>query len=181
MAEEEIYAQKGTKAWRMIDAGVYLLLVIMIALSIRCYFFEPLRVAGSSMVPTLLHNEYMFVEKVSYWFDMPERGDIIICYYPGYKESCVKRVIGLPGEYVSVSGGRILINGNPLDESEYWNDEIYDDFSGYLLEKKDMVLKKYLDNQLLLNKQYLSGIEAGKGQSLKATIDEIETALDLYK
>ena len=130
MAEEEIYAQKGTKAWRAIDTCVYLLLVIMIALAIRCYFIEPIRVDGSSMVPTLLHNEYMFVEKVSYWFEMPKRGDIIICYYPGYKQSCVKRVIGLPGESISVSGGRVLINGNPLDESEYWNDEIYDDFAG---------------------------------------------------
>lgn len=130
MAEEEIYTQKGTKAWRTIDAGVYLLLVIMIALAIRCYVFEPVRVDGSSMVPTLTHNEYMFVEKVSYWLKMPERGDILICFYPGYKESCVKRVIGLPGEYVSVSDGRILINGVPLDESEYWNDVIYDDYAG---------------------------------------------------
>ena len=90
------------------------------------------------MVPTLVHNEYMLVEKVSYWFGMPKRGDIIICYYPGYKESCVKRVIGLPGETVSIQDGTVLINGIPLNESDYWNDEIYGDMEGKTVGRREV-------------------------------------------
>ena len=59
------------------------------------------------MIPTLIHNEDMLVEKMSYWFEDPQRGDIAIVYYPGYTESCVKRVIGLPGETVEVKDGKI--------------------------------------------------------------------------
>jgi signal peptidase I len=55
------------------------------------------------------------------------RGDIVICFYPGYTESCVKRVIGLPGETVSISGGDIYIDGELLDESDYWQGEIIGD------------------------------------------------------
>ena len=62
----------------------------------------------------------MLVEKVSLWFSEPQRGDIVICYYPGYTVSCVKRVIGLPGETVSIENGIIYINGKELEESAYW-------------------------------------------------------------
>ena len=51
----------------------------------------------------------------------------MICFYPGYTESCVKRVIGLPGETVSVVDGAIYINGKQLDESAYWSGEIIGD------------------------------------------------------
>ncbi|MCQ2524172.1 MAG: class I SAM-dependent methyltransferase [Lachnospiraceae bacterium] len=57
---------------------------------------------------------------------------------------------------------------------------IYDEFSEYLLNQKNQVLKKYLDNQLLLCNQYLKGIEEGKGDNLKATIEKLKKALELY-
>ena len=44
----------------------------------------------------------------------------MICHYPFYDENCVKRVVGLPGETVSVHSGQIYIDGQPLDESQYW-------------------------------------------------------------
>ncbi len=101
---------------------VSLIIVITLALSIRLFITEPTLVDGESMYPTLLNGERMFVEKVSLWFSAPKRGDIIICYYPGYTVSCVKRVIGLPGETISVQNGIIYINGEELEESAYWND-----------------------------------------------------------
>lgn len=126
-ADEQYENMRGARFYRNVDFGLYLLMVIVCALAIRFFLFEPIRVEGDSMKPTLLNGEHMFVEKVDYWFSEPERGDIIICYYPGYKESCVKRIIGLPGETVSVVNGRVLVNGNPLAESRYWNDTIYYD------------------------------------------------------
>ncbi len=97
-----------------------LIIVVAIAFAARLFIAEPVRVDGESMYPTLLNNERMFVEKVSLWFSEPKRGDIVICYYPGYTVSCVKRVIGLPGDTISVTDGIVYINGEELDESEYW-------------------------------------------------------------
>ena len=128
IAEDEVEKMKGAHYWRILDTVVYLLVVIMLALSIRCLIFEPIRVEGDSMYPTLIHKEHMMVEKVSFWFKSPERGNIVICYYPGYKESCVKRVIGLPGETVAVKNGQVFVNGSALEETDYWTDFIDDDF-----------------------------------------------------
>ena len=100
---------------------LYVLLVVVFALSLRLFIFEPIRVDGSSMISTLLDGEQMFVEKVSYWFTPPKRGEVVIVFYPNHTISCVKRVVGLPGETVSVKDGAVYINGEPLDESAYWN------------------------------------------------------------
>lgn len=105
----------------------YVLLVVLCALAIRLFVFEPIRVDGPSMEPTLLNDERMFVEKVSYWLEAPKRGEVVIVYYPGYTIPAVKRVIGLPGETVEVSGGAVCIDGKALDESAYWNGYILGD------------------------------------------------------
>lgn len=129
-AEEQKEKMRGTQKWRNLDFILYIAIVVTLAFSIRAFLIEPIRVDGTSMVPTLLENELMLVEKTAYWFGEPVRGEIIICYYPGYLESCVKRVIGLPGETVSVVDGAVYINGEKLDESEYWNLSINGTFEG---------------------------------------------------
>ena len=123
-AEEQYENMRGSRAYRNVEFFIYILIVVLTALSIRSFLAEPIRVDGDSMIPTLINNEDMLVEKVSYWFQDPTRGDMVICFYPGYTESCVKRVIGLPGETVSISEGKIYINGTALDESDYWTGEI---------------------------------------------------------
>ncbi len=123
-AEEQYENMRGSRAYRNVEFFIYILIVVLTALSIRSFLAEPIRVDGDSMIPTLINNEDMLVEKVSYWFHDPARGDMVICFYPGYTESCVKRVIGLPGETVSISEGKIYINGTALDESDYWTGEI---------------------------------------------------------
>ena len=126
-AEEQYENMRGSRSFRNVSFLLYIALVVLVALTIRSFIAEPIRVDGDSMIPTLVHNEDMFVEKMSYWFDDPLRGDIIICFYPGYTESCVKRVIGLPGETVEVKEGKIFINGSALDETPYWSGEIVGD------------------------------------------------------
>ena len=106
------------------ELAIYIAVVLILALAVRAFVFEPIVVSGPSMNNTLVDGERMFVEKVSYWFAPPKRGDIIICYYQYEDEFCVKRVIGLPGETISVADGRVFINGEALDEGAYWNDEI---------------------------------------------------------
>ena len=127
LASEQYENTRGGRFYRSLDFLLYLLLIVLTALSIRTFLAEPVRVDGSSMYPNLVNNEHMAMEKISLWFKPPQRGDIVICYYPGYTVSCVKRVIGLPGETVSIVDGKVLINGTELIESEYWNGTIYQD------------------------------------------------------
>ena len=106
---------------------LYLAAVVIAALAIRLFIFEPVRVDGSSMYDTLLDGERMFVEKVSLWFENPERGEIITCFYPGYTISCVKRVVALPGETIYIRNGQVYIDGEPIDESAYITGLMYGD------------------------------------------------------
>ncbi len=138
IAIDENARMKGARAWKYLDTISYLALVVMIALAVRAFVVEPVRVDGTSMDPTLEHREMMFVEKLSLWKGMPARGDIVICFYPGYKDSCVKRAIALPGETISVIDGNVWIDGKKLDESAYWNDYIEGDFEGVTVGKNEL-------------------------------------------
>jgi len=75
------------------------------------------RVDGSSMLPTLTNEERVIVNKLAYRLGEPERGDIIVFYFPvDPSQEFIKRVIGLPGDQVSIHKGDILINGQRLEE-----------------------------------------------------------------
>jgi len=75
------------------------------------------RVDGFSMNPTLQNGEYVLVSRLAYVFDAPQRGDIIVFGIPtDQDQDLIKRVVGLPGETVSVRQNQVLINGIPLEE-----------------------------------------------------------------
>lgn len=86
---------------------------IMIALALRFFVFEFVRVDGESMQPVLYSEEYVFMERVSYWFSNPQRGDIVVCSFPDSEDSYIKRVVGLPGDSIKVEDGVLYINGTP--------------------------------------------------------------------
>ncbi|MBC7259028.1 MAG: signal peptidase I [Chloroflexi bacterium] len=75
------------------------------------------RILGASMLPTLETGQFVLVERVSYWFSEPRRGDVVIFEYPrAPQEDFIKRIIGLPGETVEIESGSVYINGNLLVE-----------------------------------------------------------------
>lgn len=75
------------------------------------------RVDGLSMNPTLQHGEYVLVSRLSYKTGEPQRGDIIVFSLPtDQKQDLIKRVIGLPGETISIQGGKVMVNGLLLEE-----------------------------------------------------------------
>lgn len=77
-----------------------------------------IRVDGESMEPTLQTGEYVIINRLSYKFGSPQRGDIIVFHFPrDPREEYIKRVIGLPGDQVEVKNGTVYINGQALDES----------------------------------------------------------------
>lgn len=108
------------------DFIIYLLTLMAVAIFIRTFIFEPVQCIGISMYPTLLGGEGMFTEKLTYTVSAPQRDDIIICRYPYHTEKCVKRVIAVPGDRISISDGAIYLNGEKLDESAYWDGYIED-------------------------------------------------------
>jgi signal peptidase I len=75
------------------------------------------RIEGYSMLPTLEEGEYVIINKLSYYLDEPERGDIIVLHFPNDRSrDFIKRVIGLPGDHLEVTDGSVLVNGEALDE-----------------------------------------------------------------
>lgn len=75
------------------------------------------RVDGYSMLPTLEDGEFVLVSKMNYKISSVERGDIIVFHFPmDPEQELIKRVIGLPGDAVSVQNGAVSVNGRPLVE-----------------------------------------------------------------
>jgi signal peptidase I len=99
---------------------------ILAVLFIRAFIFEPFRIPSGSMVPTLLIGDQVVVYKSAYgvWLPFtnvelvdlgdPERGDIIVFEYPkNPSDNYIKRVVGIPGDRISVADNRITLNGVP--------------------------------------------------------------------
>jgi signal peptidase I len=101
----------------------FALIAIVIVLPVRWYIAQPFIVSGASMETTFHNNEYLIVDQFTYHFRAPERGEVIIFRYPNDPTKYfIKRVIGLPGETVSIEENsvRIINQDNPegviLDE-----------------------------------------------------------------
>lgn len=77
-----------------------------------------IRVESISMQPTLYAGDFVIVNKVAYKVGAPSRGDVIIFHYPPDpgREPYIKRVIGLPGDKITVTGGKVYINDVPISE-----------------------------------------------------------------
>jgi signal peptidase I len=86
------------------------IIVTVLAYVIRLFVIQPFVVEGSSMYPLFHNNDYLVVEKVSYAFGQPQRGDVIVFKYPrNTAVNYVKRIIGLPGEKVEIKDGKVTI------------------------------------------------------------------------
>lgn len=93
-----------------------LLISVIIVVLIKMFLFEIITVDGTSMLETLHSGDKLYVSLLTARLQGYGRGDVVICYYPGREERCVKRVIGLPGETIKVVSGTVYINGEPLEE-----------------------------------------------------------------
>lgn len=121
--QPEIQSQSDTQPQEKNDWKRFVLDIIeTIILAVVLYFginaiSARVRVDGFSMNPTLQNGEYVLVSRLAYKFDTPQRGDIIVFGIPtDQDQDLIKRVVGLPGETVSVRQNRVLINGIPLEE-----------------------------------------------------------------
>jgi signal peptidase I len=115
--------------------GVWLRdLVVSLAISafIIIFLYQPVKVEGTSMMPSLEDQERIFVNKFVYRLEPIERGDIVVFRYPrDPSKSYIKRVIGMQGDDIRIDGGQVYVNGKALDEtyvpSEYTDQRSYPD------------------------------------------------------
>lgn len=94
---------------------------VIIAFLLYSFVFVFVKVDGPSMMDTLHDQNYLFVWRLGYHLGTPQRGDVVICHYPDkdgkYDDvNYVKRVIGLPGEQVSMKDGYVYVDGRVVDE-----------------------------------------------------------------
>ncbi len=106
-----------------------LLSAILIALFVRAFVVEAFKIPSKSMVPTLMVGDHIFVNKFAYgirlpftrqWlahFHNPERGEVVVFIYPRNESlDFIKRVVGLPGDKITIKGSDLFINGAPVTE-----------------------------------------------------------------
>ena len=105
-----------------------LVLSVLIAVAIILFLYQPVKVEGTSMLPALADQERIFINKFTYRFGFEDiqHGDMVVFLYPGdTSKSYIKRVIGLPGDWVAVTEGSVFLNGKKLDEP-YVPEEFHD-------------------------------------------------------
>ena len=87
------------------------------SLFIIVFVYQPVKVEGGSMEPGLEDQERIFINKLAYRMENIQRGDIVVFSYPNdTRKSFIKRVIGLPGDRVRVSDGKVYLNGRLIAE-----------------------------------------------------------------
>lgn len=121
MSNTNSHQSKKDNAW--IEGIKTVGLSLFLAFGIRTFVAEARYIPSGSMEPTLQVNDRLIIDKISYDFTSPNRGDIVV-FNPtntlkaeNYHEAFIKRVIGLPGEKVEVKNGFVYINNSPLKEN----------------------------------------------------------------
>src|SRR5579863_4620105 len=97
-----------------------LCLSVLIAIVVILFLYQPVKVEGTSMMPSLIDQERIFINKFIYRFGLADigRGDTVVFWFPGDPtKSYIKRVIGVPGDSIEVNDGTVVVNGTSLNES----------------------------------------------------------------
>jgi signal peptidase I len=93
---------------------------VLIAVILIVFIYQPVKVEGTSMMPTLTDQERIFINKFTYHFGLGniERGDMVVFWFPlDPSKSYIKRVIGIPGDAVYIDAGQVYVNGQALTEN----------------------------------------------------------------
>jgi signal peptidase I len=110
----------------------FLIKLVLAVLAVRVFVFSPFSIPSESMLPRLMHGDYLLAAKWPYGFSRhslpldlplpagrllanpPQRGDVVIFKHPIDGHDYIKRVIGLPGDRVGTSGGQVILNGRRI-------------------------------------------------------------------
>ena len=118
----------GKVVWLVIKEILTMIIpALMLAFLLTHFVGERVVVYSQSMEPNLHEEQQIIVEKVSGYFQVPERGDIVIVDVIDQDTPWIKRVIGLPGEVLKIRNNQVFINDQGLDEP-YLADATQNDF-----------------------------------------------------
>lgn len=107
------------------DIAKVLLISAAVVLPIRYFVAQPFIVRGASMEPNFEDREYLVIDEISYYFREPKREEPIVFHYPkDPRQFFIKRIIGLPGERVSIQKGKVMIANAAYPEG-FTLDEVY--------------------------------------------------------
>lgn len=135
LAEEWMCFRTRRREWlydKWKNWGEPFVVAAILAIIIRTFLLGPYKIPTGSMRPTFMEGDRIFVDKISYRFHEPERGDIIVFKYPlDKKKDFVKRLAGLPGETLEIKEGKIYVEGKalvdrPFSKYYYYNREDWD-------------------------------------------------------
>ncbi len=115
----------------------FAIIALVIVVPIRLFVAQPFIVSGASMVPTFKSGQYLVIDELTYHFSDPKRGEVVIFRYPrDVSQFFIKRIIGLPGETVTIEGNVVTVkktDGNNIIINESYvvnkgngNDQTYE-------------------------------------------------------
>src|SRR5579862_8560934 len=110
--EPAVHHATGLKLWLrdlLISAAVSVFIIL--------FLYQPVRVEGTSMLPRLVDQDRLFINKFVYHFTEIERGDVVVFRYPrDLQKSYIKRIIAVPGDRLRIDRGQVYVNDKPLAE-----------------------------------------------------------------
>lgn len=147
LASEEVNPQrKATEFIGSIGKAIYslietILVALVLAIVLYLFIMTPHEVVGNSMHPTYKNGEFLMANKITYRISEPKRGDVIIFKFSDTQDF-IKRVIGIPGDEVMIKDGKIYINGEMLDESNYLSSSVITNGGEYLHEGQSITIEQ---------------------------------------
>jgi len=122
----------GAVALFILEVVQIVIISAAIIIPIRYFLIQPFYVKGASMEPSYYDHEYLIIDEITYRFNEPERGEIVVFRYPlDPSQFFIKRIIGLPGETVEISDGTVTIfnpdnpSGVVLNEEYLENEQTF--------------------------------------------------------
>ncbi|HEY9623625.1 MAG TPA: signal peptidase I [Crinalium sp.] len=121
MANQPVHRRQSENVW--LEGAKTLGLSLLLAFGIRTFVAEARYIPSGSMEPTLQINDHLIIDKISYDFSSPKRGDIVVfnptetLQQENFHDAFIKRMIGLPGETVQVKNGKVYIDGSAIKEN----------------------------------------------------------------
>ena len=126
--------KKQHSVWfHILDVLLNIVIIVAIVGAVRTFLVSPFQVEGNSMADTLEHKQYIIINKLAYYLGHPKRGDVVVFRPPNdMSKHYVKRVIGTPGDVVSIRGGRVFLEPQETgEEIELGEDYLNDNNQGH--------------------------------------------------
>lgn len=115
-SEEGARNERSSPRRTILEYVVLAVVAIAVALLIQAFLVKPYRIPSPSMEDTLLVGDRVLVDRISWRFSEPARGDIVVFHSPVPGPVLIKRIVGMPGDTLSLRDGAVYVNGQRLAE-----------------------------------------------------------------